>query len=81
MEKEPGGELIVSHASISRIEKGEQPYSQEILEALAVALQVSKAALLEINPEKEGEVVDLVRLLDETKRAQAVDCLRFLAGL
>jgi transcriptional regulator with XRE-family HTH domain len=81
MEKEPGGELIVSHASISRIEKGQQPYSQEILEALAEALQVSKGALLEINPEKEGEVIDLVRRLDEAKRAQAMDYLRFLAGI
>jgi len=80
MEKEPGGDLVVSYASLGRIETGNQPYSQEILEAIAEALQVSKAALLEINPEKEGEVIDLVRLLDDAKRAQAMDYLRYLAG-
>ncbi len=80
MEVEPGGALVVSHASLGRIEQGKQPYSQEILEAIAGALQVSKAALLEINPEKEGEVIDLLRVLDDAKRAQALDYIRFLVG-
>ena len=79
MEWEPGEQLI-SHASLGRIEKGEQPYSQPILEALSIALNVSVSSLLEVNPEKEGEVVDLVRRLDEAKRAQAVDYLKFLAA-
>jgi len=79
METEPGVELI-SHASLARIEKGEQPYSQDILEALAVALDTSMAMLIEVDPTKDGEVIDLMRRLDESKRAQALDYLKFLAS-
>lgn len=79
MEVEPGGKLIISHASLARIEQGKQPYSQPILEALSAALNVSVGALLEIHPDKEGDVVDLVRLLDQSKREQAIEYLRFLA--
>lgn len=79
MESEPGEQLI-SHASIGRIETGEQPYSQDILEALAVALDVSKSDLLEMDPDKEGEIIDLVRKLDEAKRAEAINYLKFLAS-
>lgn len=79
MESEPGVELL-SHASLARIEKGEQPYSQDILEALSVALNTSISSLIEIDPTKDGEVIDLVRRLDDSKRAQALDYLRFLAS-
>lgn len=80
MEKEPGGEEIISHASLGRIENNKQPYSPEVLEALAVALNTTKGALLEVHPDKEGDVVDLVRRLDAAKRDQAVEYLRFLAN-
>lgn len=79
LEVEPGGDQLVSHASLSRIETGDQPYSQPILEALSQALNVSKSALLEMDPEKEGEVIDLVRRLNERQRAQAIEYIRFLA--
>lgn len=62
MEIEPGV-LLTSHANIQRIEKYEQPYAQDILEALAVALEVSATDLLSVDPTKEGEVVDLLRLI------------------
>ena len=80
MESEPGGEPIISYVSLGRIETGQQPYSQPILEALSVALGVPKSALLEMHPDKEGEVVDLVRLLNRAKQAQAIEYLRFLAN-
>lgn len=80
MEKEPGGDEIISHVSIGRIENGLQPYSQPILEALSVALNVSKSALLEINPEKEGQVIDLVRLLPKERQTEAIDYLRYLVS-
>lgn len=80
MEIEPGGDLLVSHASLSRIENGRQPYSQPILEALSVALNVPIPALLGVDPEKDGDVVDLLRRLPEGKYAQAVEYLRFLAN-
>ena len=40
----------ITHASLSRIERGLQPYSQPLLEALADALQTEPASLLMRNP-------------------------------
>lgn len=65
LETSPGGDLLVSHASISRIEKGQQPYSQPILEAIASALGVPTWMLLEVNPEKDGHVVDITLRLNK----------------
>ena len=79
MEGDPG-ENLISYASLARIEKGTQPYSQEILEALAVALGTTKSALLEMDPDKEGEVIDLVRVLNDRQRAEALRFLKFLAS-
>lgn len=64
-------------ASISRIERGEQPYSQDILEALAEALNVSVAHLLEHNPEiPQSEVIDFLSHLDAREAAQAEAVLK-----
>lgn len=72
MEIEPGVPLT-SHANIDRIEKFQQPYTQEIMESAADALGTTVAAILTVNPKKEGAVVDLldlVRIRDpETVRA------------
>jgi transcriptional regulator with XRE-family HTH domain len=46
------GELIgMSHVSLSRIERGLQPYSQPVLEAIAKALGTDPASLINHNPE------------------------------
>ena len=44
--------LETSVASISRIESGTQPYTQDVLEALAEALMADPASLLMRNPEE-----------------------------
>lgn len=75
-----GPEETLSHASIGRIENGQQPYSQPIIEALAHALNVSVIDLIGTDPTKDGEVVDLVRLIDEKNRDQAIRILRALTG-
>lgn len=75
-----GDDDALSHASIGRIEQGKQPYSQPILEALAEALQVSVVDLLSVDPTKEGEVVDLMRLIDDKNRDQAIRVLKALTG-
>lgn len=64
MEVEPGV-AITSHANLQRIEIFQQPYTQEILEAAALALDCSVADILSVDPTKDGEVVDLMRLLKE----------------
>lgn len=81
LEDSPGGELLISHTSIARIEKGLQPYSQPILEALAAALGVSASMLLEVNPEKDGDVVDITLRLNKASpelRKQAIDIVEAL---
>lgn len=81
LEHTPGGEPIISHASIGRIEKGQQPYSQPILEAIADALGVAPVMLLEVNPEKDGDVIDITLRLNEASpelRKQAIDIIEAL---
>jgi len=79
IESEPGVELI-SFASIGRIENGKQPYTQPVIEAIAAALDVTVAMLVEVNPEVDGEIIDLVRHMDRDKRETAVRMLKALAS-
>lgn len=60
MEREPGVPLI-SRVSLGRIERGEQPYSQPVLEALAQAFECTPDELLTVDPSKDGMVIDLMR--------------------
>lgn len=81
LEVSPGGDPIISHASIGRIEKGLQPYSQPILEAVSAALGVPTYMLLEVNPEKDGDVIDITLRLNKAPpelRDQAVNILNAL---
>ncbi|SDT96673.1 helix-turn-helix domain-containing protein [Stappia sp. ES.058] len=80
LEVEPGGDLLVSYASLSRIETGNQPYSQPIIEAIARALNVSVSMLLEAHPERQGEVVDLFNHIPPERQAEAIQILRVLAN-
>ena len=81
LEAAQGGDLLISHASRGRIEKGQQPYSQPILEAIADALGVSASMLLEVNPDKDGDVIDITLRLNKASpelRQQAVHVLEAL---
>jgi transcriptional regulator with XRE-family HTH domain len=79
LEVEPGGDLLVSYSSLSRIETGKQPYSQPVIESIARALDVSVPMLLEAHPEREGEIVDLFRLMPPERQEEAIKILRVLA--
>jgi transcriptional regulator with XRE-family HTH domain len=79
MESEPGVQLI-SHAQLGRIETGQQPYNQPILEAAAQAMGISVYMIMEVHPDKEGDVIDLLSRLKGDTRAEAVNYLRFLAS-
>lgn len=46
----------MTHASLSRIERGLQPYSQVTLEAIAHALQTDPASLLMRDPESPDAI-------------------------
>ncbi len=79
LEVDPGGKQYRSHATLGRVETGKTPYNQQLLEALSVALRCTVTELLVVDPRKPSQVVDLVRRLDDRKRAQAIDYLRFLS--
>jgi transcriptional regulator with XRE-family HTH domain len=69
--------VAITGASLSRIERGLQPYSQDILEAVAASLGLEPADLLENDPRvPEAEVVDLMRHLTERERTQAAAVLK-----
>ena len=69
--------VAITGASLSRIERGLQPYSQDILEAIAASLGLEPADLLENDPRvPEAEVVDLMRHLTERERTQAAAVLK-----
>lgn len=57
------GRLSWSQSKISRIESGKTPYNEDDLAAAASAYGCSPSELIEVNPHKEGEVVDLMALL------------------
>ena len=75
------GDRIEKDASIiSRLERGEIPYSQEWLEALAVALNCEPGDLLKPPPgPEEIEAHDILRAIPPAKRPDALRILRALA--
>lgn len=78
MEVEPGVPLM-SHANIGRVEKGEQPYTQELLEAAAVALDTTVADLLTVDPNVEDAVAQLnalLRVANQPQKQMALDLVR-----
>lgn len=60
--------LPKTEASLSRLENGKQPYSERVLLALADIYGCEPWELIGRNPEKEGELVDLVRILNEREK-------------
>lgn len=75
-----GGNIAKTEASLSRIENGKQPYTQETLEAIAVALDTTADQLIGRNPLKEGKVISFIDKLDEKQSAQAVAVLEAMFG-
>lgn len=68
-------------ASLSRIERGLQPYNQDMLEAIASALNVPASYLIERNPElPPAKVYDLLARLDKDQADQAEKVLRAMFG-
>ncbi|MCS3692033.1 transcriptional regulator with XRE-family HTH domain [Bradyrhizobium elkanii] len=67
------GRLETSVASISRIENGTQPYTQDVLEALADALMTDPASLLMRNPEDPEAIWSLWERAKPGERQMIVD--------
>jgi transcriptional regulator with XRE-family HTH domain len=71
----------ITAASLSRIERSIQPYSQDLLEAIADALGVTVAQLIEHDPAiPQSEVIDLVQRLSSPDAQRAGDVLKAMFG-
>ena len=75
MEKEPG-ERLMSYVTVSNIERGDQSPTLEQLNAFALALDVSVTQRIEHDPGKNGEIVDLLRLIDDENRATVIAMIK-----
>lgn len=69
---------IITAQSLSRIERGLQPYSQPVLEALAAALECSPGDLLDRDPNQTQAIWALWGKFNEAQRRQAIELLRVL---
>ena len=78
MEAEPGGDPLISSMSLSRIERGEQPYSEEVVNALADVYQCEPYMLFTMNPQMDGAVIDLMKFVTKMDGRKAEKSLQLL---
>jgi len=74
------GRLGWSQSKISRIESGQTPYNQDDVESAAEAYQCEPWQIISMDPTKQGEVVDLMRMINDRNRDQAIRVLKALTG-
>lgn len=75
----PDGSSIISYASLSRIEKGKQEYTQPVLEGIADALGTDPGSLIMRDPEQEKALYSVWDQIPPTSRKQAMAMLEGLA--
>lgn len=74
-------EVEITDGQLSRIERGESPYSQDLLEAVADVLRCEPAHLLNVDPGAGGNVMySIWETLSPTQRKQATAMLRVIQG-
>ena len=73
-------EFPFSKGQLSRVERGEQPYSQDLLEALAGIYGCDTADLLKRNPIEQAseEIWDFYDKMTATQKAQATEVVKAL---
>lgn len=75
-----GARLETSGGSISRIETGQQPYTQDTLEALAEALMTDPASLLMRNPKDQDAIWSIWESAKKADRQKIVDIAKTILG-
>lgn len=73
-------DAFITKTSLSRIETGKQPYSQPLLEAIAVALDCTPADLIMRNPLDTEAPWSIWETLEPAQREQAIQMLRVIQG-
>ena len=76
LETESG--YTLSAGQLSRIERGEQPYTQDLLEALATVLACTPADLIMRDPTDKDAAWSLLESLDRPSRMKAVKLIELL---
>ncbi len=71
-------EVDISEGQLSRIERGETPYSQDILEALAQVMRCEPADLIMRDPTQTDAIWSLIDTLKPVERAQAIAVIQAL---
>ena len=78
---EPGGRPIsMTHATLSRIERGRLPYNQLLLEILATVYRTDRASLIMRDPTDPEGLWSIWEQLRPTERVQALAVLKALHG-
>lgn len=72
--------LDIDRTSLGRVENRKTPYSQGLLEAAAEAYMCEPWDLLNVDPTKEGEVIDLTALLKDATPEERAEILGFARG-
>lgn len=70
----------LDYSTLGRIERGLVPYSQGLLEAAAAAYNCEPWDLLNVNPFKEGRVVDLSDLLKKADPETVAEIIGYAKG-
>lgn len=70
----------LDHSTLGRIERGLVPYSQGMLEAAAEAYRCEPWQLLNVDPTKAGDVVDLTRILKDRDPKVIAEIVGFAKG-
>ena len=73
-------EVDISEGQLSRIERGETPYSQDILEAVAQALRCEPADLIMRDPTQPNAIWSLIDTLEPVERARAIAVIKAMTG-
>lgn len=69
-----------THASLSRVERGEQPYNQDLLDLLAGELRCEPADLLMRDPTDPEGLWSIWDQVKPAQRRQAIELLRVIIG-
>lgn len=72
--------LDIERSHLSRIERGQIPYSQGLLEAAAEAYACEPWDLLNVDPNKEREVVDISDMLRTATPEERAEILGYARG-
>lgn len=71
-------EMEISESQLSRIERGETPYGQDILEALSEVLRCEPADLIMRDPKLSDGIWSLIDSLRPIEREQAIEVIKVL---